>query len=190
MIVSTPLRTIGCDPAASSRTGVSVVLDALVEADVDVILSYTSHDTFSRVIRILDASAFEQCFLGWIAGMVGVVEGVVALDGKTICGSRDGEKTALHMISAYATGSGLCLGQEGTRGKVNEIAGIKMLLSTLTLKGSIVTIDAIGRQTEIDQKTVDQEGDYLLAVKEYQSNSIQLPVELSIRNNFPQRGFK
>ena len=70
-----------------------------------------SHDTFGRVFRILDATTFEQCFRGWIADMVGVVAGVVALDGKTVCGSRDGENTALHMISAFATGSGLCLGQ-------------------------------------------------------------------------------
>jgi predicted transposase YbfD/YdcC len=93
---------------------------------------------------------------------------VVALDGKTVSGSRDGENTALHMISAFATDSGLCLGQEGTRGKGHEIAGIKALLDTLMLKGCIVTIDAIGCQTEIAQKIVDQGGDYLLAVKDNQ----------------------
>ncbi|MDO8788035.1 MAG: ISAs1 family transposase [Sulfuritalea sp.] len=125
-----------------------------------------SHDTFGRVFRILDATIFERCFRGWIADMVGVVDGVVALDGKTVCGSRDGENTALHMISAFATGSGLCLGQEGTRGKGHEIAGIKALLDTLNLKGCIVTIDAIGCQTEIAQKIVDQGGDYLLAAKD------------------------
>lgn len=129
-----------------------------------------SHDTFGRVFRILDAGVFEQCFRSWIAGLVGVVDGVVALDGKTVCGSRDGENTALHMVSAYATASGLCLGQEGTRGKGNEIAGIKALLETLTLKGCIVTIDAIGCQTEIAQQIIDQGGDYLLAVKGNQGN--------------------
>jgi predicted transposase YbfD/YdcC len=127
-----------------------------------------SHDTFGRVFRILDARTFEQCFRHWITGLVGVIEGVVALDGKTVCGSRDGENTALHMVSAYATASGLCLGQEGTRGKGNEIAAIKALLETLTLKGCIVTIDAIGCQTGIAQKIVDQGGDYLLAVKNNQ----------------------
>jgi predicted transposase YbfD/YdcC len=127
-----------------------------------------SHDTFGRVFRILDASVFEKCFRAWIAEMVNVVNGVVALDGKTVCGSKDGDNTALHMISAYATSSGLCLGQEGTRGKGHEIAGIKALLETLALKGCIVTIDAIGCQTEIAQKVVDQGGDYLLAVKDNQ----------------------
>ena len=127
-----------------------------------------SHDTFGRVFRILDAAVFERCFRGWIAGLVGVVDGVVALDGKTVCGSQDGHNTALHMVSAFATSSGLCLGQEGTRGKGNEIAAIKALLDTLVLKGCIVTIDAIGCQTEIAQKIVDQGGDYLLAVKDNQ----------------------
>ena len=127
-----------------------------------------SHDTFGRVFRILDASIFEQCFRSWISGLVGVIDGVIALDGKTVCGSRDGENTALHMVSAFATASGLCLGQEGTRGKGNEIAAIKALLETLTLKGCIVTIDAIGCQTEIARKIVDQDGDYLLAVKDNQ----------------------
>jgi len=127
-----------------------------------------SHDTFGRVFRIFDAKVFEQCFRRWISALVGVIDGVVALDGKTVCGSRDGENTALHMISAFATGSGLCLGQEGTRGKGNEIAAIKALLDTLMLKGCIVTIDAIGCQTEIAQKIVDQGADYLLAVKDNQ----------------------
>lgn len=129
-----------------------------------------SHDTFGRVFRILDATVFERCFRNWIAGLAGVVDGVVALDGKTVCGSREGENTALHMVSAYATEAGLCLGQEGTRGKGNEIAAIKALLDTLTLKGCIVTIDAIGCQTEIARKIVERDGDYLLAVKDNQGS--------------------
>jgi predicted transposase YbfD/YdcC len=129
-----------------------------------------SHDTFGRVFRVLDATCFEKSFRCWIAGLVGAIDGVVALDGKTLCGSRDGPNTALHMISAFATGSGLCLGQEGVRGKGHEIAGIKDLLDTLTLKGCIVTIDAMGCQTAIAQKILDQGGDYLLAVKDNQEN--------------------
>jgi predicted transposase YbfD/YdcC len=120
------------------------------------------------VFRILDARIFEASFRQWIAGMVGVVGGVVAIDGKTVCGSKDGQNTALHMLTAYATAAGLCVGQEGTRGKGNEIPAIKALLGTLYLKGCIVTIDAIGCQTEIAQKILDRGGDYLLAVKDNQ----------------------
>ena len=125
-----------------------------------------SHDTFGRVFRLLDAAIFEQCFRHWIASLVGVIDGVVAFDGKTLCGSRDGHNTALHMVSAYLSGSGLSLAQEGTRGKGHEIAAIKNLLEVLVLKGCIVTIDAIGCQTEIAQKILDRGGDYLLAVKD------------------------
>ncbi len=129
-----------------------------------------SHDTFGRVFRLLDAKVFETCFRAWISSLAGVVAGVVAIDGKTACGSRDGHNTALHTISAYATASGLCLGQEHTRGKGNEIPAIKALLDTLALKGCIVTIDAIGCQTEIAQKILDRGGDYLLAVKDNQKD--------------------
>jgi hypothetical protein len=81
--------------------------------------------------------------------LVGVVEGVVAIDDKTVGGSQDGLNTALYMISAYATASGLCLAQEDMRGKGKEIEGIKVLLETLTLKGSIVTMDALGCHTKL-----------------------------------------
>lgn len=124
-----------------------------------------SHDTFGRVFRLLDAKVFEACFREWIGELIEVVAGVVAIDGKTACGSRDGHNTALHTISAYATASGLCLAQEHTRGKGNEISAIKALLDTLALKGCIVTIDAIGCQTGIAQKILERGGDYLLAVK-------------------------
>lgn len=127
-----------------------------------------SHDTFGRVFRLLDDKVFEACFRTWIGDLIGVVAGVVAIDGKAACGSRDGHNTALHTISAYATASGLCLAQEHTRGKGNEIPAIKALLDTLALKGCIVTIDAIGCQTAIAQKILDRGGDYLLAVKDNQ----------------------
>ena len=128
-----------------------------------------SHDTFGRVFRLLDGKVFEARFRTWIGGLAGAVTGVVAIDGKTACGSKDGHNTALHTISALVTDSGLCLGQEHTRGKGNEIPAIKALLDTLALKGCIVTLDAIGCQTGIAQKILDRGGDYLLAVKDNQS---------------------
>jgi len=103
-----------------------------------------SHDTFGEVFRVLDAKVFESCFRQWIASIVGVAKGVVAFDGKTVRGSKDGPNTALHMVSAYATELGVSLGQEGTAGKGNELVAIKALLDTLVLKGCIVTMDALG----------------------------------------------
>src|ERR1035437_5495865 len=133
--------------------------------------------TFGKVFRVLDAKVFESCFRQWIANIVGVVKGVVALDGKTVRGSKDGPNTALHMVSAYATELGVSLGQEGTAGKGNELAAIKALLDTLVLKGCIVTMDALGCQTEVVEKIVTQGGDYVLAVKDNQKNLSQAIVE-------------
>ena len=144
-----------------------------------------SDDTYGRVFRVLDAALFEQSFRNWIAGLVGVI----ALDGKTVCGSGDGGNTALPLVSAFATitASGLCLGQEGTRGKGNEIAAIKALLDKLTLKGCIVTLDVIGCQTEIAQKIVDRGGGYLPAVKDNQGKLAAALRELFVEAN--SRGF-
>ena len=136
-----------------------------------------SHDTFGEVFRVLDAKVFESCFRQWIAGIVGVVEGVVAFDGKTLRGSKDGPNTALHMVSAYATALGVSLGQEGSAGKGNELAAIKALLDTLVLKGCIVTMDALGCQTDVAAKIVAQGGDYVLAVKDNQKHLSQAVVE-------------
>jgi predicted transposase YbfD/YdcC len=127
-----------------------------------------SHDTFGRVFSLLDGAVFERCFRQWISGVVGAAAGVVAIDGKTLCGSRDEGEAALHMVSAFATDSGVCLGQEGTCGKGHEIAGMRTLLGALTLKGCIVTIDALGCQKEIAAQIVEAGGDYVLAVKDNQ----------------------
>lgn len=130
-----------------------------------------SHDTFGDLFRVLDAKVFEERFRQWIAGLVGVVEGVVAFDGKTLRGSgKKGSNELLHLVTAYAVGSGLCLAQEGTCGKGHELAGLKNLLDVLILKGCIATTDALGCQTEIAEKIVDQGGDYVLQVKDNQKN--------------------
>lgn len=136
-----------------------------------------AHDTFGDVFRVLDAVVFERCFRQWIASLVGTTQGVVAFDGKTVRGSKDGPNTALHMVSAYATELGVALGHEGTAGKGNEIAGIRALLDTLVLKGCIVTMDALGCQTEIAEKIVAQGGDYVLAVKGNQKHLAEAVVE-------------
>jgi len=130
-----------------------------------------SHDTFGDLFRVLDAHIFETRFRDWIRELAGVIDGVVAIDGKTLRGSgKKGSNELLHMVTAYAVQSGLCLAQEGTCGKGHELAGMKALLDVLVLKGCIVTMDALGCQTELAEKIVARGGDYVLQVKDNQKN--------------------
>ena len=132
-----------------------------------------SHDTFGRVFAQLDPVEFRQCFLAWVQAVVGPVgKQVVAVDGKTLRRSHDRSKGkgALHLVSAWATESGLVLGQQAVESKSNEITAIPHLLRLLDLKGATVTIDAMGCQTAIARQIVTQEADYVLALKGNQSS--------------------
>ena len=130
-----------------------------------------SDDTFRRVISQLDPERFETCFREWMAAAVNQSEGeLIAIDGKTLRGSYDRAdgKASLHMISAWAGANALVLAQERVADHSNEIAAIPKVLEILALKGSIVTIDAMGTQREIACQVVEQGGDYVLALKSNQ----------------------
>lgn len=132
-----------------------------------------SHDTFWRVFGALDAEQFQSCFVAWIQGVSQVTGGeVVAIDGKFVRGSQDkgcGRK-AIDMVSAWASSNRLVLGQRKVDEKSNEITAIPALLRTLAISGCIVTIDAIGCQSEIAATIIDQGADYLLQLKENQGH--------------------
>lgn len=127
-----------------------------------------SHDTFNRVLRLLDPVQFEACFLSWRQAVAAATAGeVVAIDGKALRRSFDKgrAKRAIHMVSAWATENGVVLGQRKVDAKSNEITAIPELLDLLALKGCIVTIDALGCQRAIAQKIIEQGADYVLALK-------------------------
>jgi predicted transposase YbfD/YdcC len=128
-----------------------------------------SHDTFGRVFALLDAAVFERCFIAWMRSVCGAFEGLqVALDGKTVRRSKSSGQKAIHMVSAFAHGLGLALGQVKTAEKSNEITAIPELLEALLLKGCFVTIDAMGCQKAIATKIIQQQSDYALLVKNNQ----------------------
>jgi len=132
-----------------------------------------SHDTFGRVFARLNPEQFQQCFLEWVQAVSAVTGGqVIAIDGKVLRGSCDGVlgKAGIAMVSAWATANHLVLGQVKVDDKSNEITAIPKLLSLLEIAGCIVTIDAMGCQTEIAQAIVDLDADYVLAVKENQGH--------------------
>jgi predicted transposase YbfD/YdcC len=128
-----------------------------------------SEATYRRVFEALNPAAFERCFRLWVASIADVISGeVVALDGKTIRNSGMPGERAIHLVSAWATSSGLVLGQLATDQKSNEITAIPLLVEALALKGCLVTIDAMGCQREIANTIIEQGADYLLAVKDNQ----------------------
>ncbi len=127
-----------------------------------------SHDTFGRVFAALDPEAFKAAFLAWVHTVAALLPGdVIAIDGKTLRQTFDkaSDKAAIHMVSAWATAQGVCLGQVKTDAKSNEITAIPKLLDVLALGGRIVTIDAMGCQTAIAQAIQAKGGDYVLSLK-------------------------
>ena len=126
-----------------------------------------SHDQFGNLFAALDAEAFQACFIAWVASLANLGPGIVAIDGKTLRRSyqEGGAKAPIHMISAFSSRQRLVLGQRKVADKSNEITAIPELLDLLTVKGAIVTIDAMGRQKEIAKKIVEKEAYYVLALK-------------------------
>lgn len=152
-----------------------------------------SHDTFGDVFSVLDSEQFGEAFISWMQ-MVATVSGVIALDGKTIRRSFDKAlgQSAIHMVSAWSAENRLILGQVKVDDKSNEITAIPKLLTLLVIKGCLVTIDAMGCQTEIAEQIVKQGGDYLLAVKKNQKHLYEDVAHLfkhAVPANFKEAGF-
>jgi predicted transposase YbfD/YdcC len=126
-----------------------------------------SHDTFSRLFRLLDPEQFRTVFQRFMARFSETVQGVIAIDGKVLRRSFDraSGKSALHMVSAWGYEQHMVLAQIATDAKSNEITAVPKLLEMLSLKGTIVTVDALNCQREIARKIIDQGGDYALALK-------------------------
>jgi predicted transposase YbfD/YdcC len=133
-----------------------------------------SHDTFNRVISMIDPKQFEKCFIEWVSSVNEITKGqVVAIDGKTVRRSGSTNKKAVHMVSAWANDNKLVLGQIKTEEKSNEITAIPELLDLLDVSGCIVTIDAMGCQRDIAEKIIDKQADYVLAVKANQGRLLE-----------------
>jgi predicted transposase YbfD/YdcC len=129
-----------------------------------------SHDTFNRVFSNIDSEHFEQCFIEWVQTLAALQpREVIAIDGKTIKGAKaSGRKSPVHMVSAWANENNLVLGQVKVSEKSNEITAIPKLLEVLSIEDTVVTIDAMGCQTEIAKEITSRKADYILAVKENQ----------------------
>lgn len=122
--------------------------------------------TFRNVIKAIDTQQLHAVFVEWMRSVVENVTGVVAIDGKQARRTKDARKPPLHVISTFSAECGLALGQLACEEKSNEITAIPKLLELLEINGCIVTIDAMGTQTEIAKKVTEKGADYILALKE------------------------
>jgi predicted transposase YbfD/YdcC len=130
-----------------------------------------SHDTFNRVFSMLDPKEFHECFREWVSTLYEkIAREIISVDGKTVRRSKSKNKSAIHVVSAWANKNKLVLGQIKVDEKSNEITAIPELLKALDINGCIVTIDAIGTQVDIVEEIVKSGAEYVLALKENQKN--------------------
>lgn len=148
-----------------------------------------SHDQLGLIFGALDAAAFQKCFIAWAQGLSDTIDGVVAVDGKTLRRSFDraGNKTAIHMVSAWSSKQKLVLGARAVEEKSNEITAIPELLDLLAITGAIVTIDAMGCQKKIAEKIIAKGADYVLGLKGNQGtlrDDVELLFDEQMTNGF------
>ncbi len=125
-----------------------------------------SHDTFNRVFAAIDPKLFLECFLSWTQSVrQAIPREIVALDGKALRGALSGQESVKYIVSAWAEGNGLVLGQWKVEDKSNEITALPELLRVLELAECIVTIDAMGCQKKIAKEIIEADADYVLALK-------------------------
>jgi predicted transposase YbfD/YdcC len=143
-----------------------------------------SHDTFGRVFSLLDPQELNEAFLAWVDTLTQRLEiKLIHIDGKTLKGSYDREDKlkALQSVSAFSSEYGLVLAQQKVDSKSNEIKAVPLLLKLLNLKGAVVTLDAMGTQTEIALQIKEKGGEYVLALKGNQGNLSEAVEEFFIQ---------
>lgn len=146
-----------------------------------------SQDTLERLFAALDPKSFNTCFTNWMESLRENIPGeVVAIDGKTMRGAKDtrASKNMPHIVSAWATANGLCLGQVKVSEKSNEITAIPDLIEAVVTKGCTITIDAMGCQKDISKTIIENDADYILAVKGNQGN-LELAIQDTVRLEKP-----
>ena len=129
-----------------------------------------SERTYRRLFNSIDVEDLDRRTGNWIVEQQPLVAGAgLAMDGKTVRGSGDGEKAALHLLSAIAHGSGVVVAQVAVESKTNEITRVEPLLEGLDIQGTVVTADALLTQRDIARHIVeDKQADYVFTVKDNQ----------------------
>ena len=137
-------------------------------------------DTFRRVFERIDPKELGEV----LQELVNVEGKTVAIDGKTICGSGNDKHKAYHVVSAWVAENQITLGQLAAEEKSNEITAIPELIDMLDIKGSTVTIDAMGCQKQIAAKICGKNADYVFGLKGNQT-SLLSDVKLYFEQEVP-----
>jgi predicted transposase YbfD/YdcC len=142
---------------------------------LDLTNGIPSHDTFNRFFSLYNPKKFQDSFVGWMKELLEAKSkgNQIALDGKSLLGTVGKDGSMLHLLHAYLTENHCLLGQQKTADKSNEITAIPQLLELLDIEEAVVSIDAMGCQTQIAKKIIEGKGDYFLAVKQNQKNLYQ-----------------
>ena len=148
--------------------------------------------TLHTVFRHVDRDAFEAHLGAWADQVVGSLPPglempatAIALDGKTLRGSKTQGAPGTHLLSALAHHVGVTLAQHAVDDKTNEITAVETILEQLVLEGRIVTMDALLTQRHVAQTIVDKGGDYVMIVKE---NQPQLRADIELVFTLPPVG--
>ena len=148
------------------------------------------HDTFRRVFEKIDPKVLEQKLTQWVQKLLGsVFEQVIAIDGKSLRGSydRNQAKKNLHLVTAWACENRLVLGQVKVDSHSNEITAIPALLELIDVTGAIITMDAMGTQTEIIKQIVQKKANYVVCLKSNHPtlyNQVKSWFELQVSRQF------
>jgi predicted transposase YbfD/YdcC len=143
----------------------------LLQERLPFVKGIPSKARLSRVFTLINPELLKGCFIGWMKTLyVSVMDDIIPIDGKTLRGSHQSGEGAIHMVSAYSHKTHLVLGQQKVDEKSNEITAIPKLIDLIDIKGSTITIDAMGTQKTIAKKIIDNEADYILALKDNHKN--------------------
>ncbi len=124
-------------------------------------------DTFRCVFERINPSGLSSCLLNWISTERDK-RSIIAIDGKTICGSKNAEHKAYHVVSAFVTENQLALGELAVEEKTNEITAVTELLDLIDVEGAIVTADAMSCQKKIVKKIIEKKAGYTIGLKQNQ----------------------
>lgn len=139
-----------------------------------------SHDTLGEFYSKINPKSFGKCLIQFTQSIRKEAPQVVAIDGKTVKGFVNEDGYPLHILTAFCTKNSMSLGQEIVHGKENEIVAIPRLLELISIENTIVTIDAMGCQSDIAEQIIENKGDYILQVKANQKG-LQQDIQDSFR---------